>query len=410
MIYLLILFAGVYPIANSIQLTESVGLASITGGLLLVAAPFFAAKKLFSKSGTINVGRPIWNIALLFLFCALSGFWAYQQPLFQSGIMTLFQTLLLLLIFDVFIEKQEEVKWLYLAFIAGTVALALFIGMDYLVGDTYQGEYETLEQDRYSLGGADPNIMAMHLAIGIALVLGHRISDWSIGLNYALAAFLFLGVILTGSRTAFVASLAVLSIFVLFQGQLRQAIWQWLGLIICFLAVYMLWDFRANEISLERVTDMFDQGLDTSLAGREAIWPNAIQTFNDHPLVGIGYGTFAAYHDDNFGPALVAHSTHLSFLAETGIIGYALFLWVYSYFPRYLMRLKEGMDRKVYLALFAVLILASITLNLAEHFSFWIFMVLLHKQLRLSKVAVSNRPGAHRNPDIERRLQALRQN
>ncbi len=407
--YLLLLFFAVYPIANLISLGAGMGMATITGGLLLVAAPFFLAKNVLFNKEKFHVSTPMLLLILLFLFCAASGFWAYSEPFFQQGIFELGQTMALLLIVDLFVKNNQQNEQLMKAFIFGTLALAAFLFVDFAAGSVYQGAIESFEEERYSLKDSDPNIKAMQMCLGMALLFGHTQISKLLMVNYAAAAVLFTAIVLTGSRTGFIASVAILSIYVLYQGNLKQALWRWAVLIACLLAVYMLWDFQQSEISVDRMEDMLDKGLKTDLAGREGIWVNAADIFSRHMTIGVGYNSFAAYHKDFFGIGLVTHNTHLNFLVELGLLGYLLFWAVYAYAPMGWFKLQDADTKRTYAGVFAALFLCSITLNLAQHFSFWVFLILLDKSVRSASAAkAAKHVNAHRDEHIEKRLQAIR--
>lgn len=347
-------------------------------------------------------------ILLLFLFCAASGFWAYSDFLFRSGIIALAQTMALLLIADVFIDNKAEIDLLTRAFVVGTLALSALIGLEYLAGTTYLGADQDLgQEERYSLGSADPNIKAMQLSIGIALLLGHAPLTKNLYANYGLAALLFLGVVLTGSRTGFLAAAATLSVYVLYQANWKVSMLRWVVLASCFVAIYMFWDFQHSEISVERMEKMLEDGTGTDIGGRDIIWQNVVTAFSSHQLLGVGYNSFLDYHKAYFGWNLVAHNTHLNFLVETGIIGYLLFCLVYLQLPLNWLRLTDVDTKRTYLAVFLTLMLCSMTLNLAQHFSFWIFLILLERTAALSTKPESGHQ-AHRNPELEARLQAIR--
>lgn len=56
------------------------------------------------------------------------------------------------------------------------------------------------------------------------------------------------------------------------------------------------------------------------LGGRVELWLQAILVFSRHPFVGLGSGTM----DSSIGSA--AHNTFISVAAETGFVGFMLFL------------------------------------------------------------------------------------
>jgi O-antigen ligase len=58
------------------------------------------------------------------------------------------------------------------------------------------------------------------------------------------------------------------------------------------------------------------------LGGRFELWMEALQVFSAHPISGLGSGAL----DSAIGSA--AHNTFISVLAETGVIGFILFLLI----------------------------------------------------------------------------------
>ena len=83
---------------------------------------------------------------------------------------------------------------------------------------------------------------------------------------------------------------------------------------------------------VERFLSLFS-GEDTSVGLRFALWESTIAMIEEHPLLGVGWGSYyLAYPDYNFfiqdEHVLIfhAHNMYLNMLAEVGIIGGAAFL------------------------------------------------------------------------------------
>ena len=57
----------------------------------------------------------------------------------------------------------------------------------------------------------------------------------------------------------------------------------------------------------------------------------AIQMFRAHPVFGAGLGAFVASYERQHGEFLIIHSTPLWLLAETGFIGFMIFIVPYFY-------------------------------------------------------------------------------
>ncbi|WP_266182496.1 O-antigen ligase family protein [Dyella humicola] len=120
------------------------------------------------------------------------------------------------------------------------------------------------------------------------------------------SALLLYGVYLTNSRGALLAVLMVAGVYV----------WRRRGAVIAGmlgaagLAGMKLLSSRMQEL---------DAG-EESASGRVDAWYTGMHLFTSHPIFGVGAGNFTEYND------LTAHNSFVLVLAETGFVGYALWL------------------------------------------------------------------------------------
>jgi putative inorganic carbon (hco3(-)) transporter len=114
------------------------------------------------------------------------------------------------------------------------------------------------------------------------------------------------GVYLTDSRGALLALLAVMGVY----------IWQRRGIVVAgtlgamAVAVLLALPSRFSEIDAE----------EESAQGRIESWYEGLQMFQGHPVFGVGPDMYTDYNP------LTAHNSFVLVLAETGIIGYTLWL------------------------------------------------------------------------------------
>lgn len=122
----------------------------------------------------------------------------------------------------------------------------------------------------------------------------------------AVAGVLVYGVYLTDSRGALLALLAVMGVY----------IWQRKGVLVAgalgamAVGVLLALPSRFSEIDAE----------EESAQGRIESWYEGLQMFQGHPLFGVGPDQYTDYNP------LTAHNSFVLILAETGIIGYTLWL------------------------------------------------------------------------------------
>jgi len=83
-------------------------------------------------------------------------------------------------------------------------------------------------------------------------------------------------------------------------------------------------------------------------ASRLTLWGAAAMMFIEHPALGIGYGNYRSTYNDYLpqleGDQLDAHEIYLQMLAETGIIGFAVFLVLMGMFLRSGIKLAKQAD------------------------------------------------------------------
>lgn len=177
---------------------------------------------------------------------------------------------------------------------------------------------------------SDPNDLAMLfiMAIPMALLMAGR--GGALGLRrlfwWAVAATLLYGVYLTDSRGAFLAVMTM------------GGVWLWLrrGLLVAGtlgalgMTGLMMLPTRMQEL---------DAG-ESSAYGRIETWYDGVQMFIANPVLGVGLGNFTDH------TVLTAHNSFVLVLAETGVIGYTVWLAMVGYcflMPIMILRLPATM-------------------------------------------------------------------
>jgi len=195
----------------------------------------------------------------------------------------------------------------------------------------------TVENGRIQYVGifSDPNDLAMLFVMSIPMALLMSGRGGLLGLRrlfwWAVATTLLYGVYLTDSRGAFLAVMAM------------AGVWLWLrkGLLIAGtmgaagMAVLLMLPTRMQEL---------DAG-ESSAYGRIETWYDGIQMFIEHPLLGVGVGNFTEH------TWLTAHNSFVLVLAETGIIGYTVWLAMVVYcflMPIMVLRLPADLGNDEY--------------------------------------------------------------
>lgn len=278
-----------------------------------------------------------WGLPAVFLACAFfSGFsspapafslmnWAFQ-PLMYAAIY--------LLILSLLSSVREKEKALY-AFLAGAICVAAYGFIQYanvagMAADmTAQSwvdpeRFPLLRRRMYSTL-ENPNLLGAYAVMIISILTAFFLRERQKKRKWAFAVILFvllLCLALTYSRGAWLSLAAIVLGLTLFYDKRFGFLFFLIPLVLLFYHGQMV----------ERFLSLFS-GEDTSVGLRFALWESTITMIEEHPLLGVGWGSYyLAYPDYNFfiqdEHVLIfhAHNMYLNMLAEVGIIGGAAFL------------------------------------------------------------------------------------
>ncbi|HEX2251048.1 MAG TPA: O-antigen ligase family protein [Gemmatimonadales bacterium] len=245
--------------------------------------------------------------------------------------------------------------------------------------------------NRFASAGADPNSLAMNLALGLPMA-------WYLGMSHHRALVRWIGraylpisllaITLTGSRggmiTAFLALLIVpLTLPNLSPGKVVTAI----ALLVLSGALTVAY---VPENIVERLATTGESVQSLSLGGRFRLWRAGMHAFFDQPLMGYGTSAFRRAITPELGyMAQVAHNSYLSVLVEEGLVGLLLFLSIIGMVFLDTFRLPR-LERRFALVLLATLCVAMLPLTWEDEKPVWIVMAAL---VGLSHAADVRRPA-----------------
>ena len=174
-------------------------------------------------------------------------------------------------------------------------------------------------QARQSLLFGDPNL-AGHTLVTLGLVaLLLASTNW---LSALIIATTLGGVLLTGSRAAWLGALVGLPWLLLLGGS-KKRIWL-VGGVVALGALFL------RVFGLQSLGRLGFVGVDEAVT-RPQIWRVALDAFLNHPWQGLGAGGFAANWAAHAQPGLVvthAHNLWLEFAAAYGLLGLVAILWL----------------------------------------------------------------------------------
>ena len=260
-------------------------------------------------------------VLFFFLWNFVSVFWSSDTESTIQRIKTYSQIFLLMLIYwDVF-QKPEDLLAGLQAYVLGAYVLIVGTIYNYLAGNIavkYEG--------RYSATGVNAVDLALTLVLGlpIAMQLFFVAYRDKKGTLLQLVNLLYLplsifSVALTGSRTSIIAIIPF-AVFMIGTQQIKVER-KILIFVILLISLWVLLPFIPESV-IHRLGSIGSSIGEGDLGGRINLWWESIVVLAKHPIAGIGSGAVAS----NIGSAV--HNTFISVIAETGFIGFILFLSV----------------------------------------------------------------------------------
>ena len=272
----------------------------------------------------LNVRPAKLLLALLFMICVsvLFSYWPSQSFAIATDYTK--QIVLFVLIVNL-VTTLSRLKTFIVVFVGGCTCHGALAVIDFASGG---GQRMVGIAEPYF---GDPNDLALSLVLVLPLawwlgsVVQTRLARFA---AYACMLVLVSGIVATQSRGGLLALLAAIAVMVFRQGRERR------GTLLLTVAA-------ATALSVVILpADVFDRYLtitkyqqDESAMIRLAVWNAGMQMFADHPLTGVGAGTFETVYGQRYIDRKsagniwrAAHSSYVEIAAELGLIG--LIIWL----------------------------------------------------------------------------------
>lgn len=270
---------------------------------------------------------------LLFL-SGISIIWSIDISVAYAGILKCVMLMGVTIAASVRMRSTEKIRMLENIFILGGIISVVYILATQDISQIMQQESISAEAYRITTSSAsDANGSAARL------LLPFSISTWKcvdrsedaprFKLFYLVSSFvLSIFMLLTGSRTALIAILAVLLIYI-FLGFQHSVIRNTVIIVLIGFLVYTLMSQFMPEKLFDRLFSIQRYDLDTQSNSRTKIWESAFQyVLPSMPLWGFGIGNSPVAMYSVAGYYQGTHNTYLSILMEFGIFGIPAFLYL----------------------------------------------------------------------------------
>ena len=314
--------------------------------ILTVLVVLFKKKHKFPSDSSIRSLTISW--ILIAIYIAINNISLFQQLV--SGGMIQFYVMICFMIFVTTDESWFEIwikwtKWYALIYAIATILFYFNSGLYFrFVQYTFPEKSIFLHKvydwgwmcgicDHFSTNG-------MVLATGLMICFEeyrrlkeYEIIKWSNNMLYYVTVVLILyGLILSSKRAPLIASFTAMSLtYVLSSG--KQSGKRLMFLLFIGVVIFFVYEFLLPYIpGLSTISDKFESTSQEDggvLQGREVLWAVAFDMIASSPIVGHGFGSYAALTEKIDMFTTSAHNYYLQVFAELGIIG--LFLYVNAF-------------------------------------------------------------------------------
>lgn len=309
----------------------------------------------------------LFALSVLVGWITLTAFWSADPAESMGSVLRWLQSLVFVFIlWDLYRTRARLLAGLQ-AYVLGAYAAVAGAILNYLSSSAFYSN-----QDRYSLGDTNPDgygfILALGVPIACYLAAAADMPKVFRFVNYGYLAFAFIGIALSGTRTASVGA-AVGLLYGLATLTRLRLVARVLVVAALSAALFFLLPIVQPLTSFQRLGTTGTEVTEGDLNGRIAQWEQGLRAFTDHPVFGVGTNMYRSVNTLD----KVAHNSYLSVLVELGLIGFVLFaaiLWMVVGHVRRLPRV----DRHFWMTVLLVWAIGASTLTWEHRKTTWLFL------------------------------------
>jgi O-antigen ligase len=333
-------------------------------------------------------------VYLFLLWNMVSAFWSADVNRTVLHLMTWVQLFgLVFIIWDLYTTRTAVLAGLQAYILGAYIAVGSAIA-DFLAGNAFYTPYQRFS----SADETTPDGFGFVLVLGIpvAWYLASSISTNKVGyffklLNYAYIPAAFVGIALSGTRTAMIAAIPGMVFGITTLSRVRRS--ARVLIILLFAAfLFILLPYVETLSSFQRLGTTIDEITAGDLTGRTAIWREGLTSFAAHPLVGVGSNMYRSINS----VGKLAHNSFLSVLVEVGLVGFVLFISILA-IAFIQAWIQPKWDRRFWFTMLVVWTIGASTLTWEHRKTTWIFLSLLVASAALLSYQDENVPVVQPN-------------
>jgi O-antigen ligase len=322
----------------------------------------------FRKPGPFHI-----MVCLFVIWNALSLFWSSDPSSTFGHVLTWVQLLgMVFVLWDLYNTRPALMAGLQAFVLGAYVAIGAAVA-NYFAGNVFYSHYQRFSPAAQT--GPDGFGFLVVLGLPVAWYLASSMSTTRAGsllklVNYAYIPAAFVGLALSGTRTALIASVVGVAFGLSSLTRVRLAarvpIFLLLSLAILFLLPYV-----QSLRSFQRLGTTYTEITEGDLSNRTNNWREGLAVWPDHPIIGVGSNMYRTVN--SWGK--LAHNTFISVLVELGIIGFILFGIILAIAVVKALS-QPKWEARFWLTVLAVWAIGASTLTYEHRKATWLFLSL----------------------------------
>lgn len=307
---------------------------------------------------------------LFVLWAAASVFWSADPNNTLAHVQTWAQLLILfLMLWDLYTTRESIMTGLQ-AFILGEFVAIGSAVTNFIRGNAYYATYQRFSPAAQSNPDGFGIIVALGIPVAWYLASSASTSKILRVVNYAYILAAFIGITLSGTRTALIASMVGVAFGLASLTRLRPV--TRLAITLLFAAaILVLLPYVQPLRSFQRFSTTATELTEGDLNNRTNNWAEGLESFVAHPVIGVGSNMYRSVN--SWGK--LAHNSYLSVLVELGLVGFALFVFMLAIAFSEALR-QPKWDALFWLAVLGTWAICAFTLTYEYRKATWLFLSL----------------------------------
>lgn len=313
-------------------------------------------------------------VALFVLWNAVSVFWSADADKSVAQVATWVQLFILVLIlWDLYTTRAALLAGLQ-AYVLGAYIAVGSAMANYFTGSPFYSHYQRFSPAEKT--NPDGFGFILVLAIPIAWYLASSANTTRTGrlmklVNFAYIPVAFLGIALSGTRTAMIAAIPAMAFGVASLGRLRLAARIVVFLLLTLAVLTFLPEVQSLR-SFQRFNTTITELTQGDLNQRLGVWREGLASFAEHPVTGVGSNMYRSVN--SLGK--LGHNSFISVLVELGLIGLTLFGIIVTIVVIQAWDHPKW-DKRFWLTILVIWVIGSSTLTWEHRKTTWLFLGLI---------------------------------